>query len=203
MNECVFCSIVNGVSPASVVYSDEKVLAFLDIQPVNAGHTLVIPKAHVVHLSALDENTGASMFKVAMHIAEALRNSDLNCEGINLHLADGEVAGQEILHTHLHVIPRFIGDGFSVRFRSSYGVRPERKELDAIAKIQNSFEKGIVWITTCVCLQTDISDILIVIQLSISRVVECEEAHSYFPNLVLNLFLLRYDRLLLKRLQQS
>jgi histidine triad (HIT) family protein len=133
MENCVFCRIVKGVSSASIVYSHEKAIAFMDIQPVNPGHVLVIPKAHAVHLSELDEDTGAHMFWVAIRVSEALKHTDVKCEGINLHLADGEVAGQEVFHVHLHVIPRFRGDGFSIKFGPDSRFRPERKELDEIA----------------------------------------------------------------------
>ena len=134
MDDCVFCKIVEGVAPASIVYSNEKVIAFLDIQPVNLGHVLVIPKTHAKELSELDPEVGGQMFKVAMVVAEGLRKSGVKCEGVNLFLADGKTAFQEIFHVHLHVIPRFRGDGFGLKFGPSYGIKPERKELDTIAE---------------------------------------------------------------------
>jgi histidine triad (HIT) family protein len=133
MGECIFCNIVRGVEPASVVYADKKIMAFLDAQPVNPGHVLVIPKAHAADLSELDEETGGHIFKIAMRVAAGLRRSGLRCEGINLHLADGEAAFQEVFHVHLHVIPRFRGDGFGLRLGPNYGYRPNRKELDVTA----------------------------------------------------------------------
>jgi histidine triad (HIT) family protein len=133
MEECVFCRIVKGASSASVAYSDEKVMAFMDIQPVNPGHVLVIPRAHASQLSELDGETGAHMFKIAMRISKALRISGIRCEGTNLFLADGEAAFQDVFHVHLHVIPRFRGDGFSMKFGSHYGLKPDRKELDKLA----------------------------------------------------------------------
>ena len=133
MESCVFCRIVKGVAPADVVYSDDNVLAFMDIQPVNPGHVLVIPKAHAAGLSNLDEETGGHMFKVAMRVAEGIRKSGVRCEGVNLLLSDGEAAFQEIFHVHLHVIPRFKSDGFGIRFGRQYGLRPDRRELQEIA----------------------------------------------------------------------
>jgi histidine triad (HIT) family protein len=133
MDDCVFCKIVKGVVPASVVYFDEKVMAFLDIQPVNLGHVLVIPKAHAKDLSELNPKVGGQMFEVAMTVARGLRTSGLKCEGVNFFLADGEAAFQEIFHVHLHVIPRFSGDGFGLEFGRSYGAKPNRKEMDTIA----------------------------------------------------------------------
>ena len=134
MNDCVFCKIANGGAPASVVFSDEKVIAFLDTQPVNPGHVLVIPRAHAKGLSELDSEVGGQMFKAAMIVADGLTKSGLKCEGVNLFLADGEAAFQEVFHVHLHVIPRFRGDGFGLKFGFDYGSRPERKELDTIAE---------------------------------------------------------------------
>jgi len=134
MKDCVFCSVVKGVAPASIVYADDKVMAFMDLQPVNSGHVLVIPKAHFAGLSELDPETGACMFKIAMHVAEALRHSSIRCEGIDLFLADGEIVFQEIFHVHLHVIPRFRDDGFGLKFGPSYGHKPSRSELDEVAE---------------------------------------------------------------------
>ena len=105
----------------------------MDIQPVNPGHVLVVPRGHASRLAEIDEETGAQLFRVAMRVAEGLRLSGLKCEGVNLHLADGEAAGQEVLHVHLHVIPRFRGDGFGIRFGHHDRLRPDKKELDKVA----------------------------------------------------------------------
>ena len=129
--DCVFCAIVTGGAPASIVYDDAELLAFLDIRPVTPGHLLIIPKRHAPFLAELDEATGARMFTVAMRLAQALRASKLRCEGINLFLADGEAASQEIFHTHLHVIPRFVGDTF--RVDADWSITPSRAELDEFA----------------------------------------------------------------------
>jgi len=134
MEACVFCDILSGKLPSSVVFKDDVCWAFMDIQPVNPGHVLVIPTYHASSLAELDEASGAHMFRVAQRIARALRGSGLRCEGINLFLADGSVAGQEVLHVHLHVLPRYAGDGFGLRFGPSYGLRSPRTELDAIAE---------------------------------------------------------------------
>lgn len=73
------------------------------------------------------------MFAVAQRIAQAVRESGVRCQGINLFVADGAVAGQEVFHVHLHIIPRYRGDGFGFRFGPNYGQRPARTELDRIA----------------------------------------------------------------------
>jgi histidine triad (HIT) family protein len=135
MNGCIFCDILKGQQPASLVFRDQICTAFMDIQPVNPGHLLVIPNAHAGNLSELDIDTGAHLFQVAQRLAAALRKSSVLCEGINLFLADGTVAGQEIFHVHLHVLPRFRGDGFGFKFGPDYFNLPKRSELDRIAEV--------------------------------------------------------------------
>ena len=133
MSTCVFCDILAAKSPASLVFKDDLCCAFMDIQPVNPGHVLVIPTYHAASLAELDEESGAHMFRIAQRMAKALRNSGLRCEGVNLFLADGAAAGQDVFHVHLHVFPRYAGDGFVPRLGPNYGKRPVRAELDGIA----------------------------------------------------------------------
>jgi histidine triad (HIT) family protein len=134
MNDCIFCEILAGQSPVSMVYQDEYCTAFMDIQPVNPGHILVIPNRHASVLADLDEATGGHMFQIAQRLARALRQSGVRCEGVNLFLADGEAAFQEVFHVHLHVIPRYRGDGFGLKFSPEYCSRPDRSDLDAVAE---------------------------------------------------------------------
>ena len=129
--DCEFCDIIAGRGPASVVHSDERVLVLLDIRPLNTGHLLVIPRAHASYLADLDPAVGGHMFAVAQRMAAALRRSGVPCEGVNLFLADGEAAFQEVFHVHLHVIPRTVGDGFRIKARWRL---PSRAELDATAE---------------------------------------------------------------------
>ncbi len=129
---CVFCRILRQEAEASLTYHDDLVTAFLDIRPVNRGHTLVVPNAHTADLADLDPAVGARMFAVGQRLAGALRRSGLRCEGVNLYLADGQAAGQEVLHVHLHVVPRFGGDGFNLR-RGFRFERPARDELNTTA----------------------------------------------------------------------
>ena len=141
---CIFCAIVQGAAPASRVYEDELVTAFMDIQPVNPGHVLVIPNNHAADLSELPGKTGGRMFQVGQRIAAALRRSGLRCEGVNFFLADGEAAGQEVSHVHLHVLPRYTGDGFGFVFGPHYRNRPERSALDdAAARIRQGLEEAV------------------------------------------------------------
>jgi histidine triad (HIT) family protein len=131
--DCIFCDILAGRRPSSLVNQDAQCTAFLDIQPVNPGHILIVPNRHAASLAELDAETGGHMFCVAQRLAQALRQSGVRCEGVNLFLADGEAAGQEVFHVHLHVIPRFAGDGFGLRFGPGNRQRPSRAALDEIA----------------------------------------------------------------------
>ena len=115
MSDCVFCDIVAGRAPASIVFRDQRCCAFMDIQPVNPGHILIVPIKHVVSINDLDEQTGGHLFTVAQRISRALRHSGVRCQGVNPFLADGEVAGQEVFHVHLHILPCFPDDGFALR----------------------------------------------------------------------------------------
>ena len=134
--ECGFCHVLAGEAEGSFVFRDERVAAFMDITPVTPGHMLVIPIRHAVYLSDLDQKDGARMFVVAQSLAAALRSGETggpSCEGVNLYLADGEAGGQEVPHVHLHVFPRYTGDGFDPRLPDGYGHHPKRSELDRIA----------------------------------------------------------------------
>ncbi|WP_326672631.1 HIT family protein [Streptomyces canus] len=129
-DECIFCSIARGQAEASIVFEDEWVTAFMDLQPVTPGHLLVIPKSHAQGLEDLPEDIGVRVWTVAHRLGRALRLSGLRCEGVNLFLADGEAAFQEVFHVHLHVFPRFMGDPF--RIEADWQVR-ERHLLDEAA----------------------------------------------------------------------
>lgn len=127
---CVFCRIISRELRSSVVYEDNAVLAFMDRQPATTGHVLVVPKRHSAGLGDLSEPDGAALFVAAQRVAQAIHRSTVPCEGVNLLLADGEGAFQEVFHTHLHVIPRNPQDGFAIDANWS---EPPRNELDALA----------------------------------------------------------------------
>lgn len=125
--DCVFCRIVAGTARASVVYADGRAVAFLDIAPMTPGHLLVVPRVHVRGLADLDPETGGHVFRVAQRLAAALRRSGLRCDGVNFFLADGAAAFQEVFHLHLHVLPRWRGDGVKLGYQAG---RPSRAELE-------------------------------------------------------------------------
>ena len=134
MNNCIFCKIIHGEAPASIVYEDEICLAFMDIQPVTPGHVLVVPRQHAIGLADLPSEIGGHLFQIGQKVSTGLKKSPIRCEGINFFLADGAVAFQTVFHVHLHVIPRFTGDGFRLVFRPDYRNLPDRSDLDRQAK---------------------------------------------------------------------
>lgn len=107
---------------------------FMDIHPVNPGHLLVVPNQHASGIDDVPETVSARMFIVGQRMARALRLSGLRCEGINLLLADGAAAGQDVFHSHLHVIPRFKGNPGSVSMHVDFSKVASREELNAQAK---------------------------------------------------------------------
>ncbi len=129
--DCIFCEIIAGRAEASFVHEDDLVVAFLTIGPVTDGHLMVVPRVHMPQLADITEEVGGRMFKIALDLAQALRDSGLRCEGINLFHADGAAAFQEVFHSHLHVFPRYRGDGFGLTADRS--AAPTREVLDSHA----------------------------------------------------------------------
>ena len=111
--DCLFCKIASGEIPCAKIYEDEDVLSFLDIKPVNIGHSLVISKDHHENIHETPEELAAKLMKVVKKVAEAVKNG-VTADGINIVMNNGVAASQVIFHTHIHVIPRFLGDGFPV-----------------------------------------------------------------------------------------
>jgi histidine triad (HIT) family protein len=134
MSQCIFCEILAGRAAGSFIYRDDLCSVFIDIHQPTPGKLLVIPNQHATYLADLPPETGARMFQVAQQLAAALRRSGLRCEGNNLFLSDGSAAGQDTFHVHLHVMPRFAGDGIKLRFGHGHDIYPERVELDRIAE---------------------------------------------------------------------
>ncbi len=116
MRNCIFCKIIAGEIPATVIYQDDLVFAFMDISPINFGHVLVIPKEHNTSTATIPEATAGRMFRVGARIGVALKRG-LNADGYNFHLSDGTVAGQVVQHAHMHIVPRWTDDGFHWNWR--------------------------------------------------------------------------------------
>jgi histidine triad (HIT) family protein len=133
-DDCIFCSIVAGDIPARTVHETDDVLAFLDANPLARGHTLVIPKAHAKHLGDLDGETASALFDAVTDLTPRVQSA-VDADGANVGINDGEAAGQEVPHVHVHVIPRFDGDG-GAPLHAVGGERPHLSddELDAVAE---------------------------------------------------------------------
>ena len=132
---CIFCEILAGRLEGSFVYRDETVAAFMTIGAVNPGHTMVVPIQHAAGLAELDPEVGGAMFRTAMRVGTAIRASGLRCEGINLFLADGRAAFQSVFHAHLHIFPRWRGDGFHLTLPPDFTPHRPRHELDEAAAL--------------------------------------------------------------------
>ena len=128
MLECVFCKIIAGEIPAEKIYEDEQALAFLDISPVNPGHTLVVPKEHYEDPLTTPDEVLARLIGVGKKIARAILAVGL-AEGINFGMNNGRAAGQIVFHAHLHVIPRLNVDGLKMWGSGEYKSEEERKEV--------------------------------------------------------------------------
>lgn len=110
MTECIFCKIVAGEVKGNVVYENETVMAFLDIRPASRGHVMVIPKVHAERLDVLEDGHVGSLFTGVKHVMRLLEKA-LRPEGMNIGWNHGWAAGQHVNHLHVHIIPRYAGDG--------------------------------------------------------------------------------------------
>jgi len=128
---CVFCRVIAGALPASRVCEDDFTLAFMDLRQTNAGHVLVLPKRHVETIDLLPPDLAGPLMQATARVARALRTA-LEPHGINVWQSNGAAAGQEVPHVHVHVFPRYVGDG---HFRIYPGRAPNasRRELEEIA----------------------------------------------------------------------
>ncbi|MBI4149852.1 HIT family protein [Candidatus Woesearchaeota archaeon] len=111
MTDCIFCKIIKGEVPSSKIYEDDNVYAFLDISPVNPGHTLVVPKQHCTDLYEMTNDEINAVFTTAKRIAKAVVRG-VQADGVNIGMNNGKAAGQIVFHAHIHVIPRFMNDGY-------------------------------------------------------------------------------------------
>lgn len=127
MPDCLFCKIVAGEIPCHKVYENDRVLAFLDIFPVSKGHTLVIPKTHAQDLAAGTVDDALELMKVIHDLAPKITKA-LGASGYNLGMNHGLVAGQDVLHTHIHIMPRYDGEP-----RNFVKTHPTQEELEKVA----------------------------------------------------------------------
>lgn len=134
--------IVRGTQPSVKLFEDENVIAFMDFKPITKGHILIMPKKHAEFLTELDDNLAGEMITLAKKVGKALRKSKLNCHAVNYIMSDGAEAGQRIFHAHMHIIPRYRGDGFGLRMPERDDDETDEKKLERIvSKIRKAFEK--------------------------------------------------------------
>lgn len=125
MDNCIFCKIANGEIPSNTIYEDDDFRVILDNGPATKGHALVLPKAHYADLFEIPEDTAAGAIKVAKKVA-GLMKEKLGCDGLNLVQNNGAVAGQTVMHFHLHVIPRYENDNQKILWNPT---SPSAEEL--------------------------------------------------------------------------
>lgn len=129
MEDCLFCKIINNQIPATKIYEDDKIIAFLDINPVNPGHALVVPKEHFENFLSISDEIAQELVVVMKKIAKAATEA-LNLEGFNIEQNNGLVAGQIVPHLHFHIVPRHKDDGLRHWPGKSY----QEGEMEEIAK---------------------------------------------------------------------
>ena len=136
MENCIFCKIVRGELPSYKVYEDDKTIAFLDIHPVNAGHTLVVPKAHSTNIFDITPDDWAALAEVVRKLSIAVEKA-LGADGVNIGMNNREHAGQVVGHSHMHIIPRFEADGFKLMPQRTYKENEAESTLEKIRTAVN------------------------------------------------------------------
>ena len=129
-DNCIFCKIANGEIPSRTLYEDEMFRVILDLAPATKGHALILPKEHADNLFELPKETAEGVMRVAKKVA-VLMKEKLACDGLNLMQNNGEAAGQTVNHFHMHLIPRYVGDGQELTMK---GTSPTAEELDEVKR---------------------------------------------------------------------
>ncbi len=125
MEDCIFCKIVSGEIPKDFIYEDEHCVAFLDIDPVNVGHTLVIPKKHFVTIDEMDKEEYDRLSEAILKLSKGILSIN---DGMNMMQNNREVAGQVVPHVHFHLIPRHKGDGYKFSWKRDEAVTEEENQ---------------------------------------------------------------------------
>ncbi len=139
MSSCIFCAILKGEQPASIVYQDEDCMAFMDLFPMRPGHVLIIPRQHATYIGELSSQIRNHLLDVSIAVIDAQKACGLPCDGNNVFLNDGPAANQHVPHVHFHVLPRKQGDlakavfAFATRYKNIFGQAAHRQKLDQIA----------------------------------------------------------------------
>ena len=126
-DDCIFCKIVRGEIPSSNVYTNDKVIAFLDVNPVNKGHVLIVPKEHYETLLDIPDNIVKELLVIAKRIGKSARKA-LKAGGFNVGMNNFPAAGQVVFHSHIHIVPRFKDDGLKIKWPHTKYKEGEMKE---------------------------------------------------------------------------
>lgn len=132
-DNCIFCKLANGVFPVNSIYEDEQFNVILDNAPVTKGHALILPKQHYKNIYEIPEKTASDAFVLAKKLTEYMTDK-LNADGFNLLQNNNEAAGQSVPHFHLHLIPRYEGDGRNIDFGRSEATAEELTEVKNLLK---------------------------------------------------------------------
>ena len=133
---CIFCKIARGEIPATKVYEDESALAFLDIQPINLGHTLFIPKTHFPSFLETPSQVISSLIPKLQKVAQAVKKG-MGADGVNISVNNDRAAGQLVFHTHFHIIPRFNDDGLKHWGQREYNKEEFSQAAEKIKRVLN------------------------------------------------------------------
>ncbi len=127
-DSCIFCKIANGTVPSKTIYEDEDFRVILDLGPATKGHALILPKQHSANLYELPDETAAKVMVLAKKMAAGMTEK-LQCDGFNIVQNNGEVAGQTVMHYHLHLIPRYQDDGQKILWRPNEVSQEELEQI--------------------------------------------------------------------------
>ncbi len=110
-DDCIFCKIIKGEIPSEKIFENESTFAFLDINPINKGHTLVVPKNHAENIMTIKKEDFVEMMETVRNLTPVIQRA-VDADGINIGINNGSSAGQVIFHSHVHIMPRFENDGY-------------------------------------------------------------------------------------------
>ncbi|MBY0274686.1 HIT family protein [Candidatus Binatia bacterium] len=136
---CIFCRIVSGEVPAEIVAREPGAIAFLDVSPLADGHVLVVPEAHVARVEDLDAGAAASLFRTVTRLAGPIRTA-VDAAGTTIGINNGEATGQTVPHVHVHIVPRWEGDGAS-SVHGIFRAGPRRPVAAVAAAIRGAIER--------------------------------------------------------------
>ena len=131
--DCIFCKIIGGEIPSNTIYEDDEFKVILDASPASKGHALILPKEHYADIYEIDEKTAGHAMQLAKKLAKHMTDV-LKCDGFNIVQNNHEIAGQTVFHFHMHLIPRYEGDGVGLTWKPGTLTDEDREEI--LAKVK-------------------------------------------------------------------